>query len=101
MVVLAKKTLYDQLRAQIPAVPPPDKLLVTRGVMGLGSEAVAAILAKVRDFDTFSEDNDPWGEHDLGTFEHDGAMVMFKIDDYTQQPEPYRYVLTVLLAQEY
>jgi len=65
----------------------------------LGDE-VLDILQKVREFSTFTPDNDPWGEHDFGSFEHDGQKVFWKIDDYNGQ-DGYRLVLTVMLADEY
>ena len=38
--------------------------MITRGVQALGAEAVAALLVEVAAFDAFTEDNDPYGEHD-------------------------------------
>ena len=51
----------DALRARIPAVSKPDLLLVTCGVMALGDDAVAAVLERVKAFNQFTPDNDPWG----------------------------------------
>jgi hypothetical protein len=89
----------DALRARIPSIPPPDLLVITRGINALGDE-VLDILQKVREFSTFTPDNDPWGEHDFGSFEHEGKKIFWKIDDYNGQ-EGYRLVLTVMLADEY
>ena len=62
-------------------------------------------------FDDFSEDNDPWGEHDFGSFDHNGNTIFWKIDCYDREmkhgsPNPAdaavtQRVLTVLLAEEY
>lgn len=90
----------DNLRKLIPCIAPPDVLVVTAGVMALGDEAVADILMNVKTFNSFNPDNDPWGEHDCAIFDCRCQRLMFKIDDYNGQ-DGYRYVLTVLLADEY
>ena len=46
-----------------------------------------SILAKVRAFDAFGEDNDPHGEHDLGIVEHGGVRCLWKIDYYDREME--------------
>jgi len=35
---------------------------------------------KVESFDSFTEDNDPHGEHDFGAFEHEAQRIFWKID---------------------
>lgn len=35
-------------------------------------------MLKVRDFDVFNEDNDPWGEHDFGSFEDNGKKDLLE-----------------------
>lgn len=37
-------------------------------------------MRKVRGFEVFNSDNDPYGERDYGSFEYDGEKVYFKID---------------------
>jgi len=91
---------YDALRASIPRVAPPDLLAMTRGVAALGEDVVAEVLLKVREFDDFTEDNDPWREHDFGAFDHAGEKFFFKIDDHGMV-DGYRLVLTIMLANEY
>ena len=84
-------------------------LVVTHGIAALAAEDLAAIIAKVRSFDAFTEDNDPHGEHDFGEIEHSGEKIFWKIDCYDRQveyhsdpedPEAHR-VLTIMLASEY
>jgi hypothetical protein len=58
------------------------QVMLTRGILALGGEAQRQILEKVRAFDAFSTDNDPYGEHDFGSFGHDGETIAFKIDAY-------------------
>ncbi|MCW2414257.1 hypothetical protein M2342_000624 [Sphingobium sp. B8D3A] len=40
------------------------------------------ILCRIRQFNGFGVGNDPWGEHDFGQVEHDGAWYFWKIDTY-------------------
>ncbi len=69
------------------------------------------ILQRVQTFDAFTPDNDPYYEHDFGSFEHAGKKVFWKIDCYDRDlkygsPDPSdesvtERVLTVMLAEEY
>ena len=45
------------------------KLLVTAGVNAKGPEFVVQAVRAVRAFSDFTEDNDPFGEHDFGSVE--------------------------------
>ena len=58
------------------------KLLLTQGIGAPPQADQIAILGKVANFDDFSEDNDPHGEHDFGAFEHAGDRIFWKIDYY-------------------
>ncbi len=86
-------------------------ICVTAGVHELGTEFVKAALLAVRHFQTFSEDNDPHGEHDFGNFIVGERKLYWKIDYFDptmvfHAPDPAdvettRRVLTVLLTEEY
>ncbi|MEJ8560025.1 DUF3768 domain-containing protein [Yoonia sp. GPGPB17] len=86
-------------------------IMVTQGVQEQGAEFVVAAVCAVRLFNEFSEDNDPWGEHDFGAIELQGQKVFWKIDYYdrslTQGSENpandalTHRVLTIMLASEY
>lgn len=86
-------------------------LAITNGVRELGPQRVTSILAQVRAFAAFSDDNDPYLEHDFGSIDTDGVRVFWKIDCYDKQleygsPDPASAdvtarVLTVMLAEEY
>jgi len=56
--------------------------LITRGIAALPALEQWAIMEKVRRFDTFTPDNDPYGEHDFGALEHQGQRIFWKIDYY-------------------
>lgn len=63
----------------------------------------------VHNFDSFSGDNDPYGEHDFGSLQFEGQTVFWKIDYYDQSlsywcdplDENCRRVMTVMLAEDY
>jgi len=94
------KQTNDALRASIPEIHPPNRLLLTRGIAGLGVEDVHKILMKVKNFDEFNEDNDPYGEHDFGSFDYNGEKIFWKIDDYDGE-DGWNLILTVMFASEY
>jgi len=83
------------------------RLYVTRGVEAL--DDVQGLLREVTRFDTFTEDNDTYGEHDFGVITWGSETVYWKTDYYDQAMEHWhdplspqcRRVLTVLLASEY
>lgn len=87
------------------------KILLTNGVQSLPIEDVAVIISKVKNFNAFTEDNDPYGEHDFGCLEYKGLQIFWKIDLYDLNYEFYspkpddevqtNRVLTILLAEEY
>jgi Protein of unknown function (DUF3768) len=86
------------------------QVVMTRGVNELPIDVKAEVLLKVRSFDTFTGDNDPYGEHDFGSFEVAGDTFYWKIDYYdidcqygSEDPtDPGRTtrVLTIMLAAE-
>jgi hypothetical protein len=48
------------------------RVVMTQGIRALPEADQSAIREKVEIFDDFSEDNDPYGERDFGSFEHAG-----------------------------
>ncbi len=87
------------------------KVMMTSGVDALPDMVKCAALQKVATFDEFNEDNDPYGEHDFGSFELCSRKFFWKIDLYDRElrygsedpsdPEQTTRVLTVMLADEY
>ena len=49
------------------------RVFQTEGITALPQRDQSAIREKVELFDSFTEDNDPHGEHDFGAFEHEGS----------------------------
>ena len=87
------------------------RIVITRGIGALPPEKVRKILFAVKTYDTFTEDNDPYKEHDFGSDEINGTRVFWKIDYYDQtlsvhspdpsEPSVTERVLTIMLAEEW
>lgn len=43
-------------------------MILTKGIFSLPEAQQDEIIQQVRSFDTFTPDNDPYGEHDFGAF---------------------------------
>src|SRR6266849_3885392 len=54
----------------------------TKGVNALAGDTQVDIYRQVRGFDSFTPDNDPYGEHNFGSFDVDGKTIFWKIDLY-------------------
>lgn len=86
-------------------------VLITDGIASRGADFARVALQAVRRFAEFSEDNDPWGQHDFGAVSIQGEKVFWKIDYYDQgltigSEDPGKEavthrVLTIMLAEEY
>ena len=87
------------------------QMAVTLGIQSLPEELQRAVLNSVQAFNIFNEDNDPYGEHDFGTFSCQGHQINWKIDYYDLEmlyrsedpadPAKTKRVLTIMLAEEY
>ena len=101
-------TLNDLCRT---AMGVGGRVLQTVGIRALPSHEQSRIREKVELFSDFNADNDPYGEHDFGSFEHGDVRVMFKIDCYNldltagsedpSDPKQTLRVLTIMLDEEY
>jgi Protein of unknown function (DUF3768) len=98
------RALNDELRQHLIG----GLAVLTPGVAALGPEAVERIVKTIAVFDDFCHANDPYEEHDFGSFEAEGHEILFKIDLY-EEPEVkdsngepvVNRVLTIMLAEEY
>src|SRR5579859_7536256 len=86
---------------------PTHDWVATIGAIALSD--FPGLVQAVRDFDDFTPDNDPYGEHDFGVIPWDNDKTFWKIDYHDQAlqmgEDPLspacRRVLTMMLASEY
>jgi hypothetical protein len=72
---------------------------------------VAGLFLAIAEFDAFTADNDPYGEHDFGSLTYMGQPMFWKIDYYDLDmihgsPEPANLdvttrTLVIMMAWEY
>lgn len=89
----------------------PCRWVLTQGVLACDPITVAELLIAVEDFDAFTPNNDPYGEHDFGVIKLHGNTFFWKFDCYdvdllmhspdSSDPTVTTRVLTVMLADEY
>jgi hypothetical protein len=88
------------------------KVVFTPGIRALADHSRSAVVEAVQRFDEFTEDNDPYSEHDFGAIDLPTVgKVFWKIDYYdptmrflSEDPADQtktRRVLTIMLAEEY
>lgn len=105
----SKKIAYlnDQLRI----TGQGGKIVATQGFSALPQETQYTAIQIIKNFSTFTPDNDPYKEHDFGSVEAHGEKIFWKIDYYDQSmqyqsPNPVdptvtNRVMTIMLANEY
>jgi hypothetical protein len=99
------KALNDAARATFTGC----RVMLTTGVQSL--QGIGGLLEQVQKFDSFSADNDPYGEHDFGSLRFSGQTVFWKFDYYdvdlqmaspdASDPTVTIRVLTIQLGEEY
>ena len=105
--VAAIRALNDRARQSFTGC----HVAITAGIAKLSHDAVYQIFDRIKAYDDFTPANDPYGEHDFGSFHWGEHQVFWKFDyydvDYTiHSLDPAdetitARVLTVMLAQEY
>jgi hypothetical protein len=88
-----------------------SRVMQTAGINALPDADQSRIREKVELFKTFNAANDPHGERDFGSFEHNGVKVLWKIDYYDkamefgsehpEDPAQTTRVLTIMRQEEY
>ena len=101
------KTLNDTFRQTFTG----GRVMLTAGINSKSQDDIAKILSEVRQFNHFTEANDPYNEHDFGSFDYKGEKIFWKIDYYDKNyqylsedpanPNLTNRVMTVMLASEY
>jgi hypothetical protein len=87
------------------------QVVMTAGLADLALHVKARVLTAVQTFADFNSGNDPYSEHDFGSFEVAGEKFFWRIDYYDRcltfgsedpaDPEKTTRVLTIMLADEY
>ena len=83
--------------------------IATRGILSLDPEVISKIYNSVQNFKDFTEDNDPYGEHDFGSLVFENKKIFWKIDYCDKELRLWcdplspdcRRILTIILAEEY
>ena len=101
------RELNDNLRQTFTG----GRVLITRGVAELPTDKQLEIMERVKNFNQFTKDNDPNGEHDFGAFDINGMTYFWKIDYYDldylylsldpSESSITNRVLTIMRADEY
>ena len=101
------KTLNDTFRQTFTG----GRVMLTAGINSKSQDDIAKILSEVRQFNHFTEANDPYNEHDFGSFDYKGEKIFWKIDYYDKNyqylsedpsnPNLTNRVMTIMLASEY
>jgi len=86
-------------------------LVISVGVRAQGAAFIQEVVDAVRAHAAFTEENDPWGEHDFGSLKVGGQTLFWKIEYYSpdlrsgsENPAHEgltHRVLTIMLASEY
>jgi hypothetical protein len=87
------------------------QVVMSAGVADLPIVVKSRVFIEVQRFAGFTADNDPFGEHDFGSFELGGNWFFWKIDyqdhdmiggsEDPADPNMTRRVLTIMLREEY
>ena len=87
------------------------QVLLTAGISAMSSEDKANIMSLVQNFNDFNEGNDPYAEHDFGSFDYKDEKILWKIDYYDQNnkymsedpsnPDITNRVLTIMTVYEF
>lgn len=87
------------------------RIVITPCIQALTDDDRNELLKQVQKFDNFTEDNDPYGEHDFGVINFKSDTYFWKIDYYdtdynyfspdASDPNVTNRVLTIMRGDEY
>jgi hypothetical protein len=87
------------------------RVIFTAGIAALPQQTQHSIIATVQRYDDFTQDNDPYAEHDFGSFTCQNHHVFWKWDYFDLDlqmasldpsvAEITTRILTIMLAHEY
>ena len=98
--------MNDGLRKCLPnPLPYPHQATLTDEIAALPEDKIRTVLFLVREFNDFTEANDPHSEHDFGEFDFEGQKIFWKFDYYDKDMEHFKEngtrVLMIMFAHEY
>jgi len=83
----------------------------TAAIARLPLHEQSQIIRRVVEYDEFTAENDPHGEHDFGSFEFAGERILWKIDCYDldlhygspdpSDPAVTKRILTIMFGDDY
>lgn len=101
------RALNDQFRQTLNG----GRVVMTAGVAAMKEDDRRTLIDRVRHFDAFTPDNDPYGEHDFGSIDLGECRYFWKIDYYdatlncgssdASDAAATQRVLTLMRADEY
>lgn len=84
---------------------------MTNSVARYSKEDIAVVIDRIISFSDFNDGDDPYGEHDFGSFDFKDEKIFWKIDYYDKamdfgsddpaDPEQTERVLLIMLAEDY
>lgn len=87
------------------------RVVLIVGIQSMPTDDRSELLKQVQEFDKFTEDNDPYGEHDFGAISFKNDTYFWKIDYYdtdynylspdASDPNVTNRVLTIMRGDEY
>ena len=105
------RELNDELRRNIGKNIGKNLVVLTQGLRALPNELIREAFRKIQAFDSFNNDNDPYGEHDVIMIKVQKIRVMAKIDYFDNDlklhspdkadPTATKRVMTIMLSSEY
>jgi hypothetical protein len=107
----ARKKKIRELNDRLRQTGEGGQVVATQGICALDASIQIDIANKIKTFNEFTPDNDPYKEHDFGMVEVAGIRCFWKIDYHDENttmhspdksdPEVTNRVMTIMLADEY
>jgi|APSaa5957512622_1039677.scaffolds.fasta_scaffold265761_1 hypothetical protein len=107
----ARKKKIRELNDRLRQTGEGGQMVATQGILALDASIQIDLANKIKTFNEFTSDNDPYKEHDFGMVEVAGLRCFWKIDYYDKtmamhspdksDPEVTNRVMTIMLAEEY
>jgi hypothetical protein len=88
-----------------------NDVFISLEVSFLEDDELEGLKEMIRKYNNFNDDNDPYGEHDMGSLTYNSRTYFFKIDyfklgNFNEGADPYQEkevsrVMTIMHASEY